>query len=661
MYRPLNLQEIKTLELRGCSSENWSSIEVRDPFCAGRLRNVKFAGNVQLGSNDGFTYFNEYISKPSGITNCFVKNCIIGDNVFLSDIKVLANYRIGNYAFIENVGNLALFGKTAFGNGHEINILNESGGRELVIFDKLSSQIAYLLVVYRHNPELINKLKLLISEYVTSRLSTTGTIGEYTIIQNSQQIINTEIGSFCKITGVLKLQEGTVKSNKSAPVFIGEGVTAENFIILSGSKIDGGAILTSTFVGQGVQIGKQFSADNSAFFSNCEAYHGEACSIFAGPYTVTHHKSTLLIAGMFSFYNAGSGTNQSNHMYKLGPVHHGIVERGSKTGSFSYMLWPSRVGAFTVVMDKHTGNFDSSGFPFSYISVENGKSVLTPAMNLFTVGTARDSKKWPARDQRTDVEKTDLIDYNIFNPCTIQKMITAARLLEHLYRTTSDNREFIYHKGLYINRLMLRTSKRLYELAINLYLCGEIVKKLEQQKLNKIEEVKEILRPLKNVHHSSCWVDIGGMIALRDNLNDLTESVITGKTDTIEKLDEEFRNIHSGCEKYSYSWSINTLQEVMGIDINTLTKTTLTELVSTWNNSTIKFNKMVLKDAEKEFDQMSRIAYGPDGDENEKQADFESVRGKYESNSFIAGIQKELQNTEERYNELLKRIEKLPG
>jgi len=69
-------------------------------------------------------------------------------------------------------------------------------------------------------------------------------------------------------------------------------------------------ILDGCFVGQSVKLGKQYSAENSAFFANCEGFHGEACSIFAGPYTVTHHKSTLLIAGLFSFFNAGSGTTK---------------------------------------------------------------------------------------------------------------------------------------------------------------------------------------------------------------------------------------------------------------------------------------------------------------------------------------------------------------
>ena len=102
---------------------------------------------------------------------------------------------------------------------------------------------------------------------------------------------------------------------------------------------------------------------------------------------MTHHKSTLLIAGLFSFYNAGSGTNQSNHLYKLGPIHEGKLERGSKTGSFAYMMWPCRVGAFSVVLGKHSGTFDTTDYPFSHIEARSdGKTSMVPGLNMTTVG-----------------------------------------------------------------------------------------------------------------------------------------------------------------------------------------------------------------------------------------------------------------------------------
>ena len=132
--------------------------------------------------------------------------------------------------------------------------------------------------------------------------------------------------------------------------------------------MDGAALLANTYVGQACRIGRQFSAENCLFFANCEAFHGEACSVFAGPYTVTHHKSTLLIAGMFSFYNAGSGTNQSNHMYKLGPVHEGRLERGSQNGFLLLhdVALPSR-SVFRRAGQAHPKLRHRRDFPFSHI------------------------------------------------------------------------------------------------------------------------------------------------------------------------------------------------------------------------------------------------------------------------------------------------------
>lgn len=75
-----------------------------------------------------------------------------------------------------------------------------------------------------------------------------------------------------------------------------------------------------------------------------------------------------------------------------------------------------------------------------------------------------------------------------------------------------------------------------------------------------------------------------------------------------------------------------------------------------WKTSAVKFNNMILKDAEKEFDQLSRISFGPDGDETDQLADFESIRGKYETNNFIVGVRNETKEIEYKYEKLKTRI-----
>ncbi len=469
-YRNLTPDEVDFLERNHCSAEDWANVMVHPEIDLSRIQRVRFKGNVAIGKLSGTLTADDGRILPSGIVNSALQNCTVGDQCYISDAGIILNYHIGNRVVIENVNSLATRGESYFGNGIEIEVLNEGGGRGLVLFDRLSAQLAYLIVLYRHDNDLINALKSMIKEYVEKQKSSKGTIGDDVRIFRCNQIFDVKIGSHAKLTGVLSLENGTVNSNEQAPAEVGAGVIVRDFIILSGSQVKDGALLTGCFVGQGVRIGRQFSAENSAFFANCEGFHSEAVSVFAGPYSVTHHRSTLLIAGMFSFYNAGSGTNQSNHMYKLGPLHQGILERGAKTGSFSYMLWPSRVGPFSAVIGKHYVNFDAANLPFSYIEEVEGKSLLTPGMNLFTVGTRRDSAKWVKRDRRTDPDKLDLIHFELFSPFVMQRVLAGQKILQELYQHAGRQQEFVKYKGLFIKRLLLKRTIKYYQMALKIFL-----------------------------------------------------------------------------------------------------------------------------------------------------------------------------------------------
>jgi len=505
LYRNLTKQEIDQLDIQGCKAENWAKILVDPHFEVKTIENVRFSGEIKIASG--------------------VRICNVG---------LLQNYEIEKDVRIENTLSLIVEGETGFGNGTEIEILNEGGGRELPLFDTLSSQIAYFLVNYRYDEAFIKALKDMIRRYIVSKKSLIGVIGEKAVILNSGTIKNVAIGSYAVIEDIQKLEEGTIISNSKAPVTIGEGVIAKHFIVQSGSKINEGALLTHCFVGQAVQIGKQFSGENSAFFANSEAFHSEACSIFAGPYTVTHHKSTLLIAGLFSFYNAGSGTNQSNHMYKLGPLHQGILERGAKTGSFSYMLWPSYISAYSAVIGKHYTNFDISEFPFSYLTEEEGRSILTPAMNLFTVGTKRDSAKWPKRDKRNDPVKHDLIHFDLFNPYIIGRILKGIKKLTELYENASRDKEYIAYKGVYIKRLMLRQAIKFYKIALNIYQGDELFRQIEGHPGLSFEDLKQQITP--ESASLSEWYDLSGMFISSESREALLNAVRSGEISKILSL-----------------------------------------------------------------------------------------------------------------------------
>lgn len=658
-YRTLQKSEIDILKNQGCNAEDWERVVVKEGFTPKQIHNVQFSGSVKLGVFKQKLEIFDGISKNSGLYNSNISDCLIDDNVYISDVKNLVRYKIHQNVIIENVANLYVSGNSTFGNGTDITILNEAGGRELPIFERLSAQIAYLLVIYRHDPVLIKKLCKIIERFAKSMFSGQGTIKQGAKILNCTKIQNVHIGENSTISGALLLQEGTIASNSYDPVFIGEGVIAKNFIVLSGSKIDGSAMLDNCFIGQGVRIGKQFSAENSAFFANSEFFHGEACSVFAGPYTVTHHKSTLLIAGLFSFYNAGSGSNQSNHMYKLGPVHQGILERGSKTGSFSYLMWPSRVGAFTVVIGKHYSNFDTSVFPFSYILESDGKSLLMPAMNLFTVGTWRDSAKWPTRDKRKDPKKLDLIIFDLFNPYTIGKMIKGFEILKCLENRTPPDQLFVHYNGVLIKRSKLKPGYQNYETAIGFYLGNEIAKRLEDfLQTTSFAELKKQLEP-NRTDGMGDWSDISGLLVPTRVFNTFLNSIANDNIHNINLLENGLKNFQNNYSEYAWGWCVDLIEKKLGLMFKNLAPEHLIKLINDWKNTSFDLNNLVVNDAKKEFSSESQLGYGLDGDSVIKNKDFESVRGSYDQNSFVKELKEDFLLVQKRADQLIRFLEKM--
>ncbi len=658
-YRNINKDEIATLVQQGCLADDWSQVSVKEGFNPLSVCNSQFSGDIKLGVFNNKMELEKGVLKSTGVYHSFIQNCVIDDNCLISNVRTLANYHIKKNVVIDNVGSMLVTGQSTFGNGTEINVLNEGGGRGLAIYDKLTAQIAYFMVMYRHDFEMIEAIKKLIENYVSSKKSYIGRVENNTQISNTVTIKNVNFGEFAKVDGAYLLENGSICSTSFAPTNIGHGVSAKNFIIHSGSIVEESALVLNCFVGQGVQIGKQFSAENSVFFANCEAFHSEACSVFAGPYTVTHHKSTLLIAGLFSFYNAGSGTNQSNHMYKIGPVHQGVLERGSKTGSYSYLLWPSRTGAYSVIIGKHYANFDSSELPFSFINEHDGKTKLTPAFNLCSVGTKRDSMKWPKRDRRNDRERLDLINFELYNPYIISKIIAGTKVLKQLNEKAKKDQEYIIYKGVIIFNLMIKTALSYYEMATKIYIGNEILYKLgDFYNLNSIETVRVKLNSHPEEYFEK-WIDASGMIVPLKKVEAILESVKSCEVNSVTSLSESLQTEFLNYRKYAWSWCANLINQFTGFDINNVTTAQLIQIIKDWKLNATRLNNLILKDAEKEFNANSHVGYGIDGGDETKDKDFEMVRGTFNNNHFIIEVMDENVEIARKADDLIEILQKM--
>jgi hypothetical protein len=658
-WRALSAEEIARLTQQGCTCDDWSQVQVAAGFRADRVRTTRFCGAVRLGVFDGEVSFFGGVTKPTGISHATIHNCTVGDNVYICAVRnYIANYVIEDEAVIDNIDLLAVQGESSFGNGLKVAVVNEAGGREVPIYDRLSAQTAYILAFYQHRPQVIQKIRAMIDGYTASVRSGMGTVGKGARIINSRLLKNIRIGPAAVVEGVNRLENGSINSCIEDPVYIGPGVYAEDFIVASGSQITDGTILSHCFVGQGCQLGKQYSAENSVFFANCGGFHGEACSIFAGPYTVTHHKSTLLIAGLFSFLNAGSGTNQSNHMYKLGPVHQGVVERGSKTGSDSYMLWPAKVGAFTVVMGRHYRNSDTSDLPFSYLIEHEDESVLAPGVNLRSVGTVRDARKWPKRDRRKDPNKLDHVNFNLLSPYTIQKMLNGRDLLRQLKTTAGHTSEYFIYHNVKIPRHSLDRGMELYQIGIDKYLGNCVIARLANRRFQNVEDLRAALRPESPIGPGK-WIDLAGMFAPEEAVRQLLDDVESGAVASLDELAGRFAAMHENYGPYEWAWTADILQKELHKSLEQITVPDLVALTNRWQKAVLELDQLLYDDTKKEFAVTAQTGFGLDGDDETRCRDFAAVRGTFEADKVVAEIRKHMAVKTELARELLSRIQEL--
>lgn len=657
-YGNLTQEQIKVLEGQGCSAQDWSQVRVAKGFNPARVRNVQFLGCVHIGRLTGNISFAGGLEKPSGIYSATVVNCTVGDEVRISNVGVhVANYDIGSQACIENVGTMVTRPGASFGNGVTVAVLNEAGGREVILFDELSAQFAYLMCMHRYRPELIKKLLEIAQNEVEKVRSDVGKVGAGAQICSTPEILDVNVGPHAVIKAAASLVNGTILSSAEAPTNIGSNVVAEDFIIAECASVGGAAHLKKVFVGQGCRVGSQFSAESSLFFSNCEAFNGEACSIFAGPYTVTHHKSTLLIACLFSFYNAGSGTNQSNHMYKLGPVHEGKLERGTKAGSFSYMMWPCRVGPFSVVLGKHTRIFDTSEFPFTHLEAgPDGRCSMIPGLYLTTAGTLRDAEKWPKRDRREGARKRDIISFDILSPYTVGKMVKASSIFGNLQDKTDRSIEELSINGAQMKRVLLRKSRQFYQTGIEMYLLGKVLSKSEEAIDGGIKKIRKAFASEADAVCSRDWVDIGGQLMPKQRLLDITASVERGEITDVAAFSSEMERFHQSAEKDEWLWVKNTYEEFYGRSLESLTKDDIIQAAESYRNTRVKFLKQVLIDAEKDFGGPSRTGFGQDGSAEDLDEDFRQVRGLCDENKFVKETRDNIETVERRVNEFKERI-----
>ena len=590
-YRPLTSEEIEVLKSNDCWAEDWTSVNVSENFKPNFMHRVMLYGEVNIGGFDKNVEVSQGFVKHSGINNTTLRNVTVGDDCLIENVgNFINNYTIGDDCYISNISTMETTEGATYGEGNLVSVLNEVGEGNVILFSDLNSQLAAFMVKHFSDKELKEKIRLLIKSDIDTKMPERGQIGNNVKIINTKEITNCVINDFCEVNGASRLSDCTLLGSIHGNVYIGTGVIAENSIIAEGSSVINSVKIQDCFIGETCQLSNGFTASASVFFANSYMSNGEACAAFCGPFTASHHKSSLLIGGMFSFYNAGSATNFSNHAYKMGPMHWGILERGSKTASGAYLLMPATLGTYSVCFGKLMHHPDTRNLPFAYLIADGDKMFLIPGRNITTVGLYRDIKKWPKRDLRAPENRKSIVNFDWLSPFSVGEVLKGKKILENLREVTGDNvSQYLYHEYI-IPASSLHKGIKYYDIALRIYM-GAVLKRV-------LKRDPSITPPSTQIGLGD-WDDLSGLLLPVSEEERIINDLKDGNIETIQELIERFENIDANYREYQWTWTYKMICDYYGISEITL------EDANRIHEDYIKARRSwiaeIKKDAEKEF------------------------------------------------------------
>jgi len=245
----------------------------------------------------------------------------------------------------------------------------------------------------------------------------------------------------------------------------------------------------------------------------------------------------------------------------------------------------------------------------------------------------------------------------LLSPYTIQKMMKGIEVLKNLQCISGETTEVYTYQNCNIRNSSLVKGIELYKIVINKFLGNSLINRLKGTDFKTIDEVRKQLQPDSNKGLGE-WIDLSGLIAPKNEIDGLLNAFEKG-TLTHEDIQSQFETMNLEYYNYEWTWAMQKLEEHWRKTIENVTIEDIVNLVESWKTSVVKLDQLIYTDAKKEFDLNSRTGFGVDGNEEQKHLDFESVRGSFESNTFVKEVLNHIKIKTELGNELIQRLSKI--
>jgi len=431
--RRLTSKEIRVLEKNGNHSDDWSLIAVCEDFSPDRIINSFFFGKCVIGN---FTHQAELISP--GIYSSTIVNSEIGNNALIYNCGAVINYIIENNAIIRNTKSISQSGTCSFGNGRELSIGIETGGREVLSFAELTIDTAVRIATERSNKELISAYNSLVNEYTSMAQGEMGIVEKGAKILNSVKIANSFIGEYVLADGALLIENSTILSGEDEKTEIKDGAYVKNSCIQWGCDVTSMALVENSVLTEHSHVERHGKVTDSIIGPNTGIAEGEVTSSLVGPFVGFHHQS-LLIAALWpeGKGNVGYGANVgSNHTSKA-PDQEIFCGEGTFFGLGVNIKFPSDFSGapYSIIATGVSALPQKVEFPFSLINepamhfpgFSPAYNEIFPAWvlsdNIYTV--IRNEGKYRKRNK---ARRTQFI-FDVFRPDIVEMMLKAREVL----------------------------------------------------------------------------------------------------------------------------------------------------------------------------------------------------------------------------------------
>lgn len=606
-WRHLTSDEIERLIKYENTASSWDTIWVTDEFTPRMLKNNHFYGTVRIGRVvDCALQFHD-LRLPTGITNSSIHSCDIGDDCAIHDVHYLSHYIIGDRCMLFNIQEMSTTDHSKFGNGIvkegekedvrvKIQVMNETGCREVFPFDGMNTADAYLWAKYIDDKPLQQQLASITQNSFDYHRGYYGTVGEGCVIKTSQIIKDARIGSCCYIKGASKLKNITINSSEAEPSQIGENVILVNGIVGYGSRIFYGCIAVKFVIGTncnlkyGARVINSIMGDNSTI-SCCEVLNN---LIF--PAHEQHHNNSFLIAACVKGQSnmAAGATIGSNHNSRSND-NELVAGRGFWPGLCSSVKHSS-VFASYCLLAKGSYSFELNiPLPFSLISNNEmeGRLEIIPAYwwmyNMYSL--ARNSWKYKTRDKR--ITRLQNIEFDTYAPDSMEEALEARRLLALWTARAAEkagsftmpelSEEELVRRG---TELLEGSPERIGELDVlaeglekssrrelvrhpyeAYHAYGDMLVHYAMKNILASGGGLERLASLACGQRVSAWVNMGGQLMPESEVDSLRKDIASGELNDWAAIHSRYNELWERYPEQKLQHSLHCLKAVMGEDI----------------------------------------------------------------------------------------------